>query len=631
MDNVNKYRICMVSDFFYPLIGGVENHIYQLSQCLIEQNHKVIVVTHAYNDRVGVRYMANGLKVYYLPYRPFYNNTILPTVFSTIPLIRSILLREQITIVHGHSSFSTLAHETMHHAKTLGIRTVFTDHSLFGFADLSSVLTNKILQVSLVDCHHIICVSHTCKENTMLRANLKSSKISVIPNAVDSSAFTPDITLRPASDEIVIIVASRLVYRKGIDLLIGILPKILRKYSNVKFRIAGNGPKEIDIREVIEREGTEDRVALEGSVNHDKMRDFLNSGHIFLNTSLTEAFCMAIVEAAACGLLVVSTKVGGIPEVLPSEDTQSDIMILCEANINDVFIGLCNAIDRIKLGQIPNANQWHDKIKNWYSWRYVTQNTEVVYNHIMTKESISLKERIQRYKQCGFVSGFVMSFVAIIAYLIFLFLDYHQPKKLIDLSVDYMNLRKNHFELLANELIHEVLDYLSPIHIIKCFKNLNKRFSHLISQRLLKVDLTHLSKIQYNELIQILPLKQINSLKISNRWTINIVKHIPFKSMNNLQVLILAHISYNELRYLFEPKNLFLIFQQLNIFKIQSTNINGLDRERIFVLKKIFSQMPKLRLCQIPLIDVNDFDDLTPSFTLERLIIDYCTMMCLGK
>jgi phosphatidylinositol glycan class A protein len=93
------------------------------------------------------------------------------------------------------------------------------------------------------------------KENTMLRANLKSSKVSVIPNAVDSSAFTPDTTRRPASSDesksngnenkhfchscfvVVIIVASRLVYRKGIDLLIGILPKILRKYSRVKFRI----------------------------------------------------------------------------------------------------------------------------------------------------------------------------------------------------------------------------------------------------------------------------------------------------------------------------------------------------------------------------------------------------------
>jgi hypothetical protein len=53
----------MASDFFYPLIGGVENHIYQLSQCLIDRHYKVIVVTHAYDDRVGVRYMTNGLKV----------------------------------------------------------------------------------------------------------------------------------------------------------------------------------------------------------------------------------------------------------------------------------------------------------------------------------------------------------------------------------------------------------------------------------------------------------------------------------------------------------------------------------------------------------------------------------------
>ena len=42
-------------------------------------------------------------------------------------------------------------------------------------------------------------------------------------------------------------------------------------------------------------------------------------GNIFLNTSLTEAFCIGIVEAASCGLLVVSTKVGGVPEVLPRD------------------------------------------------------------------------------------------------------------------------------------------------------------------------------------------------------------------------------------------------------------------------------------------------------------------------
>ncbi len=39
-------------------------------------------------------------------------------------------------------------------------------------------------------------------------------------------------------------------------------------------------------------------------------------GQVFLNASLTEAFCMAIVEAAAAGLLVVSTAVGGVPETV---------------------------------------------------------------------------------------------------------------------------------------------------------------------------------------------------------------------------------------------------------------------------------------------------------------------------
>jgi phosphatidylinositol N-acetylglucosaminyltransferase subunit A len=40
-------------------------------------------------------------------------------------------------------------------------------------------------------------------------------------------------------------------------------------------------------------------------------------GHIFLNTSLTESFGIAILEAACAGLYVVSTRVGGVPEVLP--------------------------------------------------------------------------------------------------------------------------------------------------------------------------------------------------------------------------------------------------------------------------------------------------------------------------
>jgi phosphatidylinositol glycan class A protein len=67
----------MVSDFFYPNMGGVEEHIFNLSQCLIRRGHKVIIMTHSYGERVGIRYMTNGLKVWILITFSFFSNIYL--------------------------------------------------------------------------------------------------------------------------------------------------------------------------------------------------------------------------------------------------------------------------------------------------------------------------------------------------------------------------------------------------------------------------------------------------------------------------------------------------------------------------------------------------------------------------
>jgi phosphatidylinositol glycan class A protein len=112
----------MVSDFFFPNMGGVEEHIYNLSQCLILEGHKVVIMTHSYGDCIGIRYKTNGLKVYYLPIRVFYNQSILPTMICNVPLIRYVFIREQIEIIHGHSAFSALAHEAMLVGNLMGLK-----------------------------------------------------------------------------------------------------------------------------------------------------------------------------------------------------------------------------------------------------------------------------------------------------------------------------------------------------------------------------------------------------------------------------------------------------------------------------------------------------------------------------
>ncbi|XP_068122313.1 phosphatidylinositol N-acetylglucosaminyltransferase subunit A [Hyperolius riggenbachi] len=425
------HNICMVSDFFYPNMGGVESHIYQLSQCLIERGHKVIVVTHAYGDRKGIRYLTNGLKVYYLPLKVMYNQSTATTLLHSLPLLRDIFVRERVSIVHAHSSFSAMAHDALFHSKTMGLHTVFTDHSLFGFADVSSVLTNKLLMVSLCDTNHIICVSYTSKENTVLRAALNPEIVSVIPNAVDPTDFTPD-SQKKRSSKITIVVVSRLVYRKGIDLLGGIIPEMCSRYPDLHFLIGGEGPKRIIIEEVRERYQLHDRVRLLGALEHNQVRNVLVEGDIFLNTSLTEAFCMAIVEAASCGLQVVSTKVGGIPEVLPE-----DFIILCEPSVKSLCDGLEKALARLKSGALPTPEAIHSKVKTFYTWRDVAERTEKVYDRVINETVMPMNERLERLiSTCGKVIGTFFALVVVLTFILLMVVRWKTPESLIDIAVD---------------------------------------------------------------------------------------------------------------------------------------------------------------------------------------------------
>ncbi|XP_076303391.1 phosphatidylinositol glycan anchor biosynthesis class A isoform X2 [Lasioglossum baleicum] len=430
-----KHKICMVSDFFYPNMGGVEEHIFNLSQCLLGQGHKVVVLTHSYGDRIGVRYMTNGLKVYYIPVKVFYNQCVLPTMICSIPLIRYIFVREQIQIVHSHSAFSALAHEGMLIGRLMGLKTIFTDHSLFGFADASAVLTNKFLEISLADCDHCICVSHTGKENTVLRAKVPKEKIFVIPNAVDTTLFMPDVSKRD-NNFITIVIVSRLVYRKGVDLLARIIPDICSRHEDVQFLIAGDGPKRWLIEEVRERNLLQHRVTLLGSLEHSEIRHVLNKGHIFLNTSLTEAYCMAIVEAASCGLQVVSTKVGGIPEVLPS-----DLIYLVEPTVSALIEGLETAIKNYKKDNTRCLFEANRRISLFYNWFNITKRTEIVYNLARQERRKTLGEQLANYVRSGVLAYLL---VVSLCYIIIQIFEFLVPRKYIDIAKDYTDMNVIH-------------------------------------------------------------------------------------------------------------------------------------------------------------------------------------------
>lgn len=132
---------------------------------------------------------------------------------------------------------------------------VLTEHSLFDMHSITSTLINSLykgLYQGMLE--KSICVSNTVRENVILRTNVSVNKTIVIPNAIDASFFKENekSILMKDPKKVRIIVLSRITYRKGMDLLIEILPAICLKHKHVEFLICGDGPKKVLIKAIVD-------------------------------------------------------------------------------------------------------------------------------------------------------------------------------------------------------------------------------------------------------------------------------------------------------------------------------------------------------------------------------------------
>ena len=441
-----RLRIAMVCDFFYPRLGGVENHIHSLAQALLRQGHKVVVVTHAYDcpdrelppgvdgatrrqrRRVGARDLPGGLRVYYCPLPVMVDEVTVPTFTASFPALRRIFVRERIEVVHSHQATSAMGNEAITYAGELGLASVYTDHSLFNFHDLAGVVLNQVLRVTMATLGGGICVSRACKDNYVKRTRVDPSIVSVIPNALDCDKFAPDPSRR-SEDRIVVVIVSRLVFRKGVDLMVGIIPAICRRFPHVDFLIGGDGNKRFKLDEMVAREGLRDRVEFLGFVPHRSVRDVLVRGHVFLNCSLTESFCIAILEAAAAGLAVAATNVGGVPELLPG-----DMIHLADPRVDDMVESLAACIEE-EAGKI-DPHEYHERVRAMYSWDKVAEETVAVYERVLRKPRLTFAERLDRYKSVGPIAGYVAWILAVTQHLVVLFVGWWQPVDSIDTVPD---------------------------------------------------------------------------------------------------------------------------------------------------------------------------------------------------
>ena len=458
MDNKKEkgqLSVLLISDFFYPKVGGVEVHIYQLAVSLIRLGCKVTVLTHHRKNRQGIKYMGNGIKVYFTPLMTLLDDSSLPILYDDLKILREICYIERVDIIHCHQSSSSLSLEGIFHSKMLGVNVVLSEHSLYGFSFLDEASLNKVIRTFFVDIDEVISVSHVATENLILRGMINPKIAHTIPNAIDNTKFRPPNEkelkemekkkIKEGKEDIITIVSiSRQAERKGTDLLIEVIPEICKQMPNVNFIIGGDGPKKKLLDVMVDALGLKDRVKLTGFLPHQKVRDEMIKGQIYLNTSLTESFCIAIVEAASAGLYTIATDVGGVGEVLPEY-----MVKLVKPDKESIINAIKDTIKNYEnLKEKTKDN--YKVLKSIYNWDKVAKKTKLVYQRALKKKDLSFITRIKKIFTIGHMSAMLYLCAVLIDFILLFLLTVFQPLRSIKKSKKEFKY-KNYIKYLRNK------------------------------------------------------------------------------------------------------------------------------------------------------------------------------------
>lgn len=165
----------------------------------------------------------------------------------------------------------------------------------------------------------VITISRAIADG-LREVGVPEDKIRLVHSAVPAAAadgwsrerFLQEFNL-PA-DAIVVGMAAQFIRRKGHDVLMRALPALRVTHPDLRFLLFGKGPLFGDVRRQVEAAFLDDRVTLTGY--REDLREFIGCLDLLVHPALDEGLGVVLLEAAAAGVPVVATPVGGVPEIV---------------------------------------------------------------------------------------------------------------------------------------------------------------------------------------------------------------------------------------------------------------------------------------------------------------------------
>ena len=347
-------NICFFSlvNYWQGVKGGMEVHGKILCEGFVKRGHEVTVISTMHPDG-KVYEEVDGVKIYYLTrtgFSTYWKKWGKESLKKFDQLNRAkpfdIVLSQSfngyyfainkrkykipfISFLQGAGPYVTIAKLKLAlHRQNFSISEAIR-------ISLSYLVHYFILQLTTVLASNlIICASDHVNYSVRKWYPVSRKKIYTIMNGIDARRFSPNNSdrnrLRDRLDieegEVLLMTSGTINREKGHHLAIEALNKLLKKNTNLKLMIVGDGEYLASLSELIDRYGLRSKVILTGFVPNELISDYYNAADIYLIPTLrAEGLPFALIEAMSIGLPIIASKMGGIPNIV--EDGQEGLLI----------------------------------------------------------------------------------------------------------------------------------------------------------------------------------------------------------------------------------------------------------------------------------------------------------------
>ncbi len=393
--------VMMLSWEFPPrIIGGISPHVHYLSKSLVSKGVKVYVVTCDFPG-APAHEVVDGVEVFRID---SYKNPS-PDFATWVYLMNVNMQKEAAALIKdlGGTIDVIHAHDWLVATAGIGLKHVFrkplfaTMHSTEigrrnGIHSDYEKMIHETEAWLTYEAWKVICCSNYMMGHVQWAFGLPWDKLIMVPNGVnyevyskyeneDLSGFRRRFAL---PDEKIVLFVGRLVYEKGVHVLVNAAQKILEK-ANAKIVIVGNGYVKDQLSGLVKNMGLTHKVVFTGFVDDDTLRKLQRCASASVVPSLFEPFGIVALEAMAAKSPVVVSDTGGLSEIV--EHDVSGVKVYVN-NPDSLAWGITRVLSDDGYANWLRNNAYK-RIKEKYDWNIIAQQTKNIYNTVLGEYSKS--------------------------------------------------------------------------------------------------------------------------------------------------------------------------------------------------------------------------------------------------